>query len=428
MTTVGETSVPTTTGPLDEVHREQSARLVDHLVDHGPATRSELAAATGLGRGTIAGLTARLLDAGVLRAEAADAAGDGRTAPLSLAAADHVLVTAQLGPGDAIATISSLGGDELVRFSAPLDDASGRRPGGTADTDDAAAQTSAPAPLELLAIVLGRAIARADRAVHPIADVTVLVDGAVAGRPSVVLADERLGVEPIDVIGELRARTPGLAEVEAALPLPIALVPTAVAAASVEQAQLDARDLLYLAGDTSIVAAAFADGRAMRGAHGLAATLAHLPIVQGGVRCSCGQRGCLATVAAPEVVLARAGLAEFAAEHGRTAALAELIERVDAADDRARWSWLDAALWIGRSLQVVAPTLDPAYIVVGGYWAALIGDIETAFRDNRPTLGGGALESIPELVASRHGTEAAVVGARRQARERLVSEPLLLVG
>lgn len=418
MTTAGETSVPTTTGPLDEVHREQSARLVDHLVDHGPATRSELAAATGLGRGAIAGLTSRLLDAGVLRTEAADAAGDHRTAPLTLAAADHVLVTAHLGHDDAVATLATLGGDELARFTAPL------RPD-PSSTDEPAA---GPTPLELLAVVLGRAIARAARADRSIADVTVLVDGAVAGTPSIVLTDERLGVEPVDVLGELRARTPGLADVEAELPMPIALVPAAMAAASVELASHGARDLLYLAGDTGIIAAAVTDGRPVRGAHGLAATFAHLPVVPGGVRCSCGQRGCLATVASPEIVLERAGLADFAAANGRLAALDELVVRVDAADDRARWSWLDAALWIGRSLQLVAPTLDPAYIVVGGYWAALVGDIETSFRDNRPTIGGGALESIPSIVASQQGGEAAVAGARRQARERLVSEPLLLAG
>lgn len=418
MTTAGETSVPTTTGPLDEVHREQSARLVDHLVDHGPATRSELAAATGLGRGAIAGLTSRLLDAGVLRTEAADAAGDHRTAPLTLAAADHVLVTAHLGPDDAVATIASLGGDELARFTAPL----------SPDPSPVDVPVTGPSPLELLAVVLGRAIARAERAERRIADVTVLVDGAVAGTPSIVLTDERLGVEPVDVLGELRARTPGLAEIEAGLPVPVALVPTAVAAASVELGGIASRDLFYLAGDTGIVAAAVVDGRPMRGAHGLAATFAHLPIVPGGVRCSCGQRGCLATVASPEIVLERAGLAGFAAANGRLAALDELVALVDAADDRARWSWLDAALWIGRSLQLVAPTLDPAYIVVGGYWAALVGDIETSFRDNRPTIGGGALESIPTIVASQQGGEAAVAGARRQARERLVSEPLLLAG
>ncbi|MDQ0894346.1 ROK family transcriptional regulator [Agromyces ramosus] len=420
MTEVGETSVPTTTGPLGEVHREQSARVLEHLVTHGPATRSELATATGLGRGAIAGLTARLLDAGVLRATTADASGDGRTAPLTLAAADHVLVTALLGADDAIATISTLGGEEFARFTAPLSAVAELHEGG---------ESHLPTPIELLAVVLGRALARADRSGHPIADVSVLVEGSVAGRPPVAVADGRLGVEPIDVIGELRARTPALDEVEAALPLPISLTPLAVAAAMAEHAALSGvGDLLYLSGDTSVMGAVISSGRPMLGAHGLAAMFAHLPVVPDGVRCECGQRGCLATVAAPALVLERAGLGDFAAAHGQQTALAELVARIEAADDRARWSWLDAALWIGRTLQIVVPALDPAVIVVGGYWASLIGDIESAFRSNRPTLGSGALATIPAVAAARAGTDSALAGARRQARERLVSEPFLLAG
>ena len=420
MTEVGETSVPTTTGPLDDAHREQSARLLDHLVAHGPATRSELATATGLGRGAIAGLTSRLLDAGVLRATSADATGDHRTAPLTLVAADHVLVTILLGADDAIATIATLGGEEIARFTAPL--SASADPGAP---DDA----HLPTPVELLAVVLGRALARADRAEHPIADVTVLTDGAVAGRPAVVVSDDRLGVEPLDLVGELRARTLALADVEAAMPLPIALTPAAVAAAVAEHAELPGvDDILFISGDTSVMGAVVAGRRPMRGAHGLAATFGHLPVVQGGVRCECGQRGCLTTVADPRVVLERAGLDDFAAAHGQRAALAELVARIAAGDDHASWSWLDAALWVGRALQVVVPTVDPAVVVIGGYWGSLIGDIETAFRSNRPTVGGGALDAIPTLAPARVSVDAALVGARRQARERLVSEPLLLAG
>ena len=74
------------------------------------------------------------------------------------------------------------------------------------------------------------------------------------------------------------------------------------------------------------------------------------------------------------------------------------------------------------------PTVDPAVVVVGGYWAGLIVDIETSFRANRPTVGGGALQTIPAVTAARLGADAALAGARRQARDRLVAEPLLLVG
>ena len=417
MTNVGETSVPTTTGPL-AAHREHSILVLEHLVTHGPATRSELATATGLGRGAIAGLTARLIDAGVLRPAEHDPTGDGRATPLSLAAADHVLVTTLLRPDEAVATVAGLSGEELARFTVPLDE----------DSDDAA-RSAASRALDALAVALDRALARAERSEHPIADVTVLVAGAVAGAPPVVITDPLLGAEPVDVLGELRARTPGLGAIEAGLLLPLTLEPAAAAAAAAEQTELPGvHDLLYLDGDTGIGAAAISGGRPLVGAHGLAVTFAHLPVVQDGVRCECGQRGCLATVAAPEIVLERAGLDGYAATHGHTAALEELVSRIAASDDRARWSWLDAALWIGRALQLVVPAVDPAMVVVGGYWSRLLGDIDTAYRSNRPTIGGGALQPVPTITAGRLGSEAALVGARRQARERLIAEPLLLAG
>jgi len=92
MTNVGETSVPPTTGPLS-THLAHATLVLEHLVDHGPSTRSELTTATGLGRGAIAGLTARLLDAGVIRPAGADPTGGGRATPLSLSPADPGLVT-----------------------------------------------------------------------------------------------------------------------------------------------------------------------------------------------------------------------------------------------------------------------------------------------------------------------------------------------
>ncbi len=410
MTNVDETSIPESAGPVGP--RDHAVLVLEHLVVHGPATRSELASATGLGRGAIAGLTARLIDAGVLRPTASEVGGDGRAALLSLSAADHVLVTALIGADDAIATVASLSGEELSRFAVPVD----------------AAATSASA-LDALGTALARALAQARRSGHPVADVTVLVDGAVAGAPPVAIMDARFGVEPVDVAGELRSRVDGLAAVEATLLLPLTVEPAALAAASAEHIEFGIADLLYLAGDTGIASAAVAGGVPLLGAHGLASsTLAHLPVAEDGIQCECGQRGCLVTVASAEQVLERAGLGDFALARGRVAALEELVTRIEAADDRARWAWLDAARWIGRALQLVAPVVDPAIVVVGGYWAHLVDDIDTAYRANRPTLGAGALVAIPAIVPARVGADAAFHGARRRARDRLVADPLLLAG
>ena len=420
MTQLGETAH----APSETHHAhgddDHAVVLLDHLIDHGPTTRTGLATATGLGRAAVAGLSARLAEAGVLRIESADAAGDGRPGRIALTAADHVLVVALLGIDDAVATISTLAGHELARFTEPL----AAPPADGADADRGGRSAAASA-LDSLAVVIDRALAQADRVGRPVADVTVIVDGAVAGAPELAVADERLGLEPLDVVGALGSRSPRLTE--AALPSPITLQPASVVAALAEAAAMPGiDDLLVVSGDTQVAAAVIARGAPLRGAHGLAGLLGHLPIVPNGVRCTCGQRGCLVTVAGPDVVLARAGLVAFAAANGRSAALGELVVRVEESDDRARWSWLDAALWIGRTLQVVVPAIDPAVVVVRGYWGSLAGDIETAFRDNRPSFGGGAFAAIPTVTAGRTGPDGPIAGARRQARARLVATPSLL--
>src|SRR4029453_14780935 len=105
----------------------------------------------------------------------------------SLSAADHVLVTSMLRPDEVVATVAALSGDELARFTVPLD-------GGS---DDEAPPPAAMRALDALAVALDRALARAERSQHPIADVTVLVDGAVAGAPPGVITDAGLGAGPV---------------------------------------------------------------------------------------------------------------------------------------------------------------------------------------------------------------------------------------
>jgi predicted NBD/HSP70 family sugar kinase len=240
--------------------------------------------------------------------------------------------------------------------------------------------------------------------------------------------DDALGLEPIDVVAALRARSERFGSFEGDLLVAPALISAPAAQAAAEAAVQHARVLLHVTGDTQVAAGIAIDGAAYHGAHGLAGTFAHLPVVPDGVRCVCGQRGCLATVASPGIVLEKAELDEFERQYGRRAALEELGVRIAEAEDRARWAWLDAALWIGRALQVVVPSVDPDVVTVGGWWGPLAGDIDAAFRDNRPSLGGGALAAIPRIAPAITGPGTGFAGAADQARERLRSTLSAAVG
>ncbi|WP_394554069.1 ROK family protein [Agromyces sp. MMS24-JH15] len=390
--------VATAHGPDDAL----APVLIDHLIMHGSASRTELSTVTGLGRTAVAGLTTRLKDAGIL-VDAASA-GDGRTASVELAARTHVIVTAELAVDEAVATVAGLDRAELSRFTVPLHD------------------VAAADVVGELATAIDRALASAARGHRPVVDLAVVVDGGVAGRPPVAIGSTRLGIEPVDLLGELAVRSSAIR----ALMDSTSLVSAAHAAAAAESAVGGDPDLLVIGGDGGIHAAALEGGRPRVGAHGFATWFAHLPVVPNGSKCACGQRGCLATVADAAGVLEHAGLGELDRTAGRTAALTELVRRIHDADDRARWAWLDAAHWIGRALQFAVTVLDPGEIVVRGYWGELLEDIETSYRDNRPTIAGEALVGMPGFVSAEAGHDAAIAGARIIARERLLADPLRL--
>ncbi|MBM7503124.1 ROK family protein [Agromyces aurantiacus] len=381
--------------------------VIGHLFAHGEAGRTELATASGLGRSAASALLHRMLERGVLVED--DAAERARGGRLSLAVADRLLLTAGIVGDDAVATLTELDGTEVARYEEPALVEDDERPGPAA-------------ALDALAQVVERTIAQAARDERGIATLAVAIQGAVAGSPELAVLDDALGLEPIDVVSALRARSARLADIEPELAAPPTLISTPTADAVAEAARRSAAVLLHLTGDTQVAAGIAIGGMAYRGAHGLAGTFGHLPVVPDGVRCACGQRGCLTTVASPGPILERAELREFEVQYGRRAALEELATRIAAAEDRARWAWLDAALWIGRALQVVVPTIDPDVVSVGGWWAPLAGDIEAAFRDNRPALGGGALDAVPRIVpAATAGFAAATAQARERLRASLVA-------
>jgi predicted NBD/HSP70 family sugar kinase len=387
-------------------HAAHVVAVVDHLLARGAATRPELASATGLGRTAVSALVHRLIERGVVIE--ADGAPGPRVARVALAVADRLILAAGVWGDEAVATLLEVDGTEVARYEEPL---------ALADDDS---RDAAAAALDALAVVADRALARAARDERRLATVGIVVQGAVAGSPELAVLDDALGLEPADVIGGLRDRSERLAGDEPGFIVPAFLVSEPAARAADESALRGAAVLLHVTGEPQVAAGIAIAGTPYLGAHGLAATFGHLPVVPDGVRCGCGQRGCLATVASPSIVLERAELEDVERQYGRRAALDELAARVAEAEDRARWAWLDAALWIGRALQLVVPSIDPDVITVGGWWGPLAGDIEAAFRDNRPALGGGALASIPPIV-SAGATASPGSAAVRHARERLRS-------
>ncbi|MFF2494071.1 ROK family protein [Agromyces sp. NPDC058064] len=388
-----------------DVRRHNLALVATRLAEAGPASRSDLADATGLARGSVTALVRQLEGDGLVReTELVAAVGKGRPRTLLELSGDHLaIVTLLIDADHASAVASTLGGLRLAR----VDRRHGRPMGAPERVLDVAVEA-----FDALLETLG------DRV---IAEATVVVWAPVGGEPPVVIADTDLGWGTVDLIAMLRDRSPRLAGLGDAGHLHL-VADTAVAAIAEHAAAGRPPELVYLKSDSGIGGAIVVDGAPLDGLHHLAGALGHLPVVPEGAPCECGQRGCLVTVAGPDVLLERAGLSELAREAGLTAALDEFVRRIADGEPRATTAWGAGAAELARTLQIVSLTVDPSLIVVGGYLADLADDLGARLAAIQPGIGGTFLEA-PRIIASRLGRDAALVGAERAAVARLLADP-----
>jgi predicted NBD/HSP70 family sugar kinase len=391
-----------------DVRRHNLSVVLGALSSHGPMSRSEIAERTGLTRGAVTLLSTALLEAGLVREGSPTQTGHGgrRGRPrtrLELAGDGLALLVLQLDADTATGVLSTLSGEELARVARHHGRPMGQ-PGRI---------------LDVLADVLREATDAAVAFGRTVADLTVVVFAPIGGDPAIVLADTDLGWGPVDVLGELRTRVP-------AAP-PARLVGDTTAAAAAELAlRPGLRDLIYLKSNSGIGGTLISGGELLAGGHGLAGALGHLAVDYDGELCACGQHGCLVTVAGPDIVLHRAGLDAVLRDDGLDAALVEFVARVEASDPTASAVWAEAAVWLVRTLRVLAMTLDPSLVVLGGYWAApaLASVVQRTLGKDWPTIGGGM--PLPAVESSALGGDAAIIGALAAARDRLLTDPLAL--
>jgi predicted NBD/HSP70 family sugar kinase len=393
-----------------DIGRHNLALVAGCLAGLGSASRSELAEATGLARGSVTALVRRLQGDGLVRETASIApSGKGRPRTMLELSGDHLAILTVLVDADrATAVASTLNGTPLAR----RERRHGRPMGEPARVADVAA--------EVVEELLGALRTEGRR----VAEASVVVWAPVGGEPSVVLADTDLDWGMVDLLALLRERSSELEALGRAGRLHL-LADTAVAAVA---EHLDAgrpSELLYLKSDSGIGGAIVVDDAPLDGSHHLAGALGHLPVVPGGAQCGCGQRGCLVTIAGPDVLLAAAGLDGLAREAGLAVALDAFVAGIRAGDPRAVEAWRGGRAELARALQILIMAIDPATIVLGGYLAGLAEDVAAELAAIQPGIAGVRL-TPPPVIGSRLGGDAALLGAERTAVARALANPAAL--
>ncbi|TIC84331.1 ROK family transcriptional regulator [Nocardioides sp. GY 10127] len=407
--TAGTAGTAATAG-TDALRRASTAAVLRALRAEGPGSRAELARRTGLAKATVGAVVADLVQGEVVVEAAAPASGRGRPS-----------VTVSPGPRGPVGLGLELNVDYVA---AVVVDLAGRvthaetRPVDTAPAGADGLETL----LDLVGVVGADLAARG-----------VPVVGAVLALPGLVAADGRTPTwvphVPVPAEGPADAVEARLAALLG--PCRVVLENDANCAAWAEYrhgAARGSRDVLYLTGTVGIGAGLLADGRLLRGGHGLAGEAGHVPLGVPGERCRCGQTGCWETGIGLRAMLAAVGVeattgatpVEVAAAVVRRAETdATVVEGLRVVGHR-----------LGTGLAALTSLLDPSLVVLGGYFGVLgellLGPAREALEAGMPGAGssGDAVPVVlprPRLVPGELGITGAATGAAERALDGVLS-------
>ncbi len=125
-----------------------------------------------------------------------------------------------------------------------------------------------------------------------------------------------------------------------------------------------AHSMAYLNLGTGLAAGVVLDGHLLRGGHGIAGEIGHIPVDPAGAVCGCGQRGCLETVASGSAI------ARMWPTDGHLPAR-DLFHAADAGDEVAVAVREQFLTGVAAGVRLLVLTTDVDAVVIGGGLAGL---------------------------------------------------------
>ena len=328
-------------GPASQqgMRRQNLALVLGAVAAHGPMSRAEAAAVTGLTRAAVSSMVVELMRDGLL--VELGPAPSGR-----VGRPGNALRPADTGPAGLGLEV---GVDHLAACVVDLRGAI-RAQGRVAAANRGRA--AGPVLAELAALADGVVAEARGLGLRPVGAalaVPGLVDGA-AGRvvhaPNLGWREQQL---PRTLLG-----------------LELELENEANLGALAELWQGGAQDVVHVSAEAGIGAALVVGGRLFRGARGFAGELGHVPLHPDGPRCACGARGCLEQYAGERAVLAAAGIGTAGGDW-----IALLADLAADGEPRVLAALEQAGRALGTALAGAVNLVDPSAVVLGGAYAEL---------------------------------------------------------
>ncbi|MBC6446146.1 ROK family transcriptional regulator [Actinokineospora xionganensis] len=393
-----------------DMRRHNLSLVLRSLRDGGPNTRARIADETGLTKAAMSSLVADLVDRGLVREGQYQQTGYTGRPGRAYQVDGHVYGIGVEINVDYVSTVAlDLAGEVRDSRRVSLD----------------AKATTPDDVLDTVAGLLRHTLrATALRGCRPVG-ITVAAPGVVHHAQGVVQYASNLGWHDVPVTAGLTKRLRGHR-------IPIHVDNDVKLSAVAEWASGVAAgtpDLAYLSGETGVGAGFLSEGRIVRGTRGFSGEIGHLPLDPDLRECTCGRRGCW------ETIVSLTHLLSLAADPGDEVhdphrdideRLTELRRRAEHGDRRTLDALDTIAANLGLGASVLINMVNPAVLVLGGYFAAL-GDFlldgvtrEVGARVVAPELGGCRIE------LSTLGFAAACRGGAHVALERVLTDPTLV--
>jgi len=177
------------------------------------------------------------------------------------------------------------------------------------------------------------------------------------------------------------------------------------------------QDLLFVKVATGIGSGIFSGGALQRGAQGTAGDLGHVRVSRGdGVRCDCGNEGCL------EAMASGPAIARQLRDQGLDARTsADVLELVASGNETAIAAVRQAGRDIGEVLTTCVSLINPSVIVIGGSMADAGEHLISGIHDVVYARSMPIATSSLSIVLSAAGEAAGVIGASVLASEHALS-------
>jgi len=282
-------------------------RLFAEILTAGPLSRTQLAQRSGLSQSTVTKVVNPMIGAGFVTETGEQSGSIGRPQRLlEVAANRRAAIGVKIGPGAVTGVLTDLRAQVLDQRTRPL----------TAGHDPSAVLSAAAA-------VVWDLLAGHPKAREKLIGVGVGLGGHVSAAEGRVVRSGVLGWTGVEVSAPLAAAT-GLPTVAANDVDALAVAERWFGAGR----GVDGFALVTVG--PGVGCGLFLGGELVTGSGGLAGELGHIPMLADGPECTCGNRGCLETLASDDAVLRK-----IAADGGGYAAIEEAVAAARNGDSRA---------------------------------------------------------------------------------------------